>query len=321
MTSFGYFLSTEEYGPAELVKQAIMAEDAGFDGLWISDHFHPWNEEQGQSPFVWSVIGAISTATSLPITTAVTCPTIRIHPAVLAQAAATSAVLTDGRFCFGVGTGENLNEHILGDRWPPTEVRLDMLTEAVEVIRKLWTGEVVNHHGPHYTVENARIYTLPDRPPPIHVSAFGPKAAEVAGRIGDGYMGTAPDPHLIHAFHEAGGSGPCSAGVKMCWGEDERECRTRAHLMWRTSGIPGEASQEFPMPAHFEQAAELVSEDAVASKISCGPDTYRHVDNIRSFEQAGYDHVYMAQVGGADERYFRFAADELLPRLRYGEGT
>lgn len=319
MTLYGYFLSSEEYGPRELVEQAQQAEAAGFEGLWISDHYHPWNEEQGESPFVWSVIGAIANATTLPITTAVTCPIIRIHPAILAQAAATSAVLTGGRFFFGVGTGENLNEHVLGDRWPPAEVRLDMLAEAVEVMRKLWTGEVVNHHGDHYTVENARLYTLPDHAPPILISAFGPRSAEVAGQIGDGYVGTSPDPHLIRVYHDAGGTGSRSAGVKMCWGDDERVCRRRAHQVWRTSGIPGDASQELPMPTHFEQAADLVGEDDIARKISCGPDTYRHVDNIRSFEQAGYDQVYVAQVGGASQSFFRFAADELLPRLHDGQ--
>src|SRR6478672_13942299 len=148
----GYFLSCEEYGPAELVEQAVLAERAGFTGLWISDHYHPWNDEQGQSPFVWSVIGAISQACSLPVTTAVTCPTLRVHPAIVAQAAATTAVLLGGRFVLGVGSGEALNEHVLGQPWPTAEVRLEMLEEAVEVMRKLWTGETVNHRGRHYTV-------------------------------------------------------------------------------------------------------------------------------------------------------------------------
>lgn len=320
MTTYGYFLSSEEYGPRELVAQAKMAEEAGFEALWISDHFHPWNDDQGESSFVWSVLGAISQVTSLPITTAVTCPIIRIHPAIIAQAAATMAVMTEGRFRLGVGTGENLNEHILGDRWPPADVRLSMLEEAVAIMRDLWTGGVVDHHGEHFTVENARLYTCPDEPPPVYVSAFGPAAAALAGRIGDGYVGTFPDAKLIESYRSAGGGGPLSAGVKMCWGEDEERCRRRAHLLWRTSGLPGEISQELPSPAHFEQAATLVDEDMVARTISCGPETYRHVDCVRAFEQAGYDHVYLAQVGGADEAFFRYAADELLPRLRYREG-
>nr|BFE77952.1 hypothetical protein GCM10020093_005530 [Planobispora longispora] len=166
MAKFGYFLSSEEHGPKELVRQAKLAEQAGFEGLWISDHFHPWLDEQGQSPFVWSVIGAIAEATSLPITTAVTCPLVRIHPVIIAQAAATSAVLTDGRFRLGVGTGEALNEHIVDSRWPPAEERLEMLEEAIEIMRELWSGKLVTHRGEHYDVDTARIYTLPDEPPP-----------------------------------------------------------------------------------------------------------------------------------------------------------
>jgi G6PDH family F420-dependent oxidoreductase len=180
MVSVGYFLSCEEFGPSELVRQARKAETAGFDRLWISDHFHPWLDEQGQSPFVWSVIGALSEATSLPITTAVTCPLVRIHPAVIAQAAATAAVQCEGRFTLGVGTGEALNEHVTGAQWPPPRVRLEMLEEAIEVIRKLHTGELISHRGRHYTVDNARIYTLPEHPVPIYVSAFGPDAAKLA---------------------------------------------------------------------------------------------------------------------------------------------
>src|SRR6187200_68488 len=190
----GYFLSCEEYTPAQLVEQAVLAERAGFEALWISDHFHPWNDEQGQSAFVWSVIGAIATATpGMQVTTAVTCPTVRIHPAVIAQAAATSAVMLQGRFNLGVGSGEALNEHILGTHWPEADVRLEMLEEAVEVMRTLWSGGQRSHRGRHYTVENARIYDLPDEPPPVLVSGFGPKAVQLAARIGDGFATTSPD--------------------------------------------------------------------------------------------------------------------------------
>src|SRR3954467_12812498 len=203
----GCFLSCEEFGPRDLVEQAKRAEQAGFHALWISDHYHPWNDEQGHSAFVWSVIGALAEATSLPVTTGVTCPTVRIHPAIVAQAAATSGVLHQGRFQLGVGSGEALNEHILGDRWPEADVRLEMLEEAVEVIRLLWQGGQQSHHGKHYTVENARIYTLPDPPPPIHVAAAGPKAAELAGRIGDGFIGVAPESETIEKFESIAGAG------------------------------------------------------------------------------------------------------------------
>src|SRR3712207_5966881 len=201
MMRIGYFRSGEEYGPLELVEQARMAQAAGIDRLWISDHFHPWNDAQGQSPFVWSVIGALATAVpGVHVTTAVTCPTVRIHPAIVAHAAATSAVLLEGRFSLGVGSGEALNEHVLGDAWPEASVRLEMLEEAVEVMRGLWEGRQFSHYGVHYAVENARLYTLPERAPEVLVSGFGPKAVDLAARIGDGYVSTMPDKALLERY-------------------------------------------------------------------------------------------------------------------------
>jgi G6PDH family F420-dependent oxidoreductase len=312
----GYFLSSEEHGPLELVRQARLAEQAGFHGLWISDHYHPWIDAQGQSPFVWSTIGALAEATDLPVTTAVTCPTVRIHPAVIAQAAATSAVLLEGRFALGVGSGEALNEHILGDRWPSADVRLEMLEEAVEVIRGLWEGGMYEHHGRHYTVENARIYTLPDAPPPILVSGFGPKSIALAGRIGDGYVSTMPDADALARFHAAGGEGkPAQAGTKVCWGADEAECRARAHRLWPNEAVGGELPQVLPTPAHFEQASELVTEDVVAEAVPCGPDIERHVAALKQFQDAGFDELYVQQIGGGDEAFFETFSREVLPRL------
>ena len=233
MTSFGYFLSCEEFTPAELIEQAKLAQEAGFTHLAISDHFHPWTDAQGNSPFVWSMIGALSQVTSLPITTLVTCPTVRVHPAVVAQAAATSSVLTNGRFRLGVGTGEALNEHILGDRWPPFEERADMLEEAVGIMRRLFTGDQVSHRGRHYTVEDARLYTAPAAELPIHVSGFGPKAAELAGRIGDGYVTMTPDTGLIEVFREAsGGRKPVIGGVKVCWDTDRDRAVKTVRRLW-----------------------------------------------------------------------------------------
>src|SRR5947209_12134413 len=197
----GCFLSCEESGPRELVEQAKRAEAAGFHALWISDHYHPWNDEQGHSPFVWSVIGAIAhAAPEMSLTTAVTCPTVRIHPAIIAQAAATSAVLFGGRFRLGVGSGEALNEHILGDRWPGADERLEMLEEAVHLMRTLWEGGVHDHRGRHYRVEHCRVYDLPAQPPPIVISGFGPKATELAARIGDGYCTVGPDAEAVKLF-------------------------------------------------------------------------------------------------------------------------
>src|SRR6201994_2286646 len=189
----GYFLSSEEFSPRDLLDQARRAEQAGFHPPRIFHHHHPRNDEQGHSGFVWSTSGALAQATSLPVTTGVTCPTVRIHPAVIAQAAATSGILHQGRFQFGIGTGEALNEHILGDRWPEADERLEMLEEAVEVIRALWQGGQQSHRGRHYRVENARIYDLPDSVIPILVSGFGPKAIDLAARVGDGFVTVQPD--------------------------------------------------------------------------------------------------------------------------------
>jgi G6PDH family F420-dependent oxidoreductase len=313
----GYFLSSEETDPGELVRQASMAEQAGFQGLWISDHFHPWNDEQGHSPFVWSVIGAIANATSqIKLTTAVTCPTMRMHPALVAHAAATSAVLLEGRFALGLGTGEALNEHVLGDRWPAADERLEMLEEAVQVIRTLWQGGMQSHRGRHYRVENARIYDLPERPPPILISAFGPKATKLAARIGDGLCTVAPVEEAVASFRRDAGAGKLVAGgMKVCWAEDERSARKTAHRLWANDALPGELSQMLPTPRHFEQAAELVDEDMVAESIVCGPDLDRHADAIREYERAGFDELYVQQVGGDHERFFELYASEVLPRF------
>ena len=316
MTKYGYFLSTEEFGPRELVRQAKMAEQAGFDALWISDHYHPWNDEQGQSPFVWSVIGALSEATSLPVTTAVTCPTLRIHPAVLAQAAATAAVQHDGRFVFGVGSGEALNEHVLGDPWPQADVRLAMLEEAVAVIRALHTGDEISHHGEYYTVENARIYTVPERPVPIYVSGFGPKATALAGRIGDGFVCTAPDADLVGAFRDAGGAGkPAQGGFKVCHAASEEDGLATAHRLWPNSGLPGELSQILPTPKHFEQASQLVTKESMAGSLPCGPDPEAYVSTVRSYLDAGFDEVYVNQIGPEQDDFFRFWEKEIRPML------
>ncbi|MFE4861238.1 LLM class F420-dependent oxidoreductase [Streptomyces sp. NPDC056670] len=316
MTEYGYFLSSEEHSPTELVEQARMAEQAGFTSLWISDHYHPWNDQQGQSPFVWSVIGALSQAVSLPVETAVTCPVIRTHPAVIAQAAATSAVQLGGRFRLGVGSGEALNEHILGGPWPEASVRLEMLEEAVLVMRQLFTGDQVSHHGKHYTVENARLYTVPDEPVPIDVSAFGPQAAEVAGRIGDGFITMAPDASAIERFRRSGGgSKPVYAGLKVCWNADEEEAVRTAHRLWANEQLPGELPQILPTPRHFEQASELVTADRVVQNVTCGPDVDAHVAAVKEYADAGFDTVYVNQIGKDQQGFFDFYRTKVLPQL------
>ncbi|MDQ4055390.1 MAG: TIGR03557 family F420-dependent LLM class oxidoreductase [Actinomycetota bacterium] len=293
----GYFLSCEEYTPAQLLVQARAAEQAGFEALWISDHFHPWNDEQGQSPFVWSMIGAISQVCDLPVTTAVTCPTMRTHPVVIAQAAATSAVLLEGRFVLGLGTGEALNESVLGEVWPEHDIRLEMLEEAVELIRRLWSGDTVSSRGRHYQVSNARIYTRPDQPPPIYVSAFGPAAVESAARIADGYIGTAPDPDLVGQFKKASDGKPAQAGCKVAWADSRDEGVDHAHRLWANSGLPGELSQVLPTVKHFEQAMEMVPRESTSESVVAGPDIDEHLAQLREYADAGYDEIYVANMG------------------------
>jgi G6PDH family F420-dependent oxidoreductase len=313
----GYFLSSEEYDAGSLIDQARRAQDAGFEALWISDHYHPWNDEQGQSPFVWSVIGALSQAVDLPVTTAVTCPTLRIHPAVIAQAAATAATLLPAGFNLGVGSGEALNEHIFGDAWPEVDVRLEMLEEAIEVIRKLWTGELVSHRGKHYTVSNARIYSLPEQLPDILVSGFGEKSIELAGRVGDGFMSVQPNADAVSAFRRASGGKRTQAGLKVCWAQDVDTAVRDVHRLWPNELLEGQLSQELALPSWFAQASALVTEDLIRqSPTPKGPDVAAHVQAISSYLDAGFDEVYVGQIGGRFEGFFQAYADEVLPALK-----
>jgi G6PDH family F420-dependent oxidoreductase len=322
VVSFGYTLSSEEHAPGALVANARRAEEVGFDFVSISDHFHPWVSAQGHSPFVWSVIGAIAATTErVRIGVGVTCPTIRIHPAILAHATATTSLLCDGRFFFGVGSGEALNEHVLGHRWPPAEVRLAMLEEAVEVIRELWSGETVDHRGQFYEVENARLFDPPAEPPPIIVSAFGTKAVDLAARIGDGYWGHSPERELLERYADAGGTGPRYAQLNLCWAEDIGVARKTVHEIWPNSGIPGQLSQDLPTWTHFEAAAELVTEDDATKDIPCGPDVEPVVEAVRSYLDAGYDHLYFHQIGPDQDGFLRFWTDRLQPALSDLAGT
>ena len=295
----------------------MLAEEAGFEALWISDHFHPWNDEQGQGPFVWGIIGALSQACRLPVTTAVTAPTVRLHPAIVAQAAATAAVQLDGRFTLGVGTGEALNEHVLGDRWPSEDVRLEMLEEAVAVMRALWQGDFTYHHGRHYTVENARIYTRPDEPPRVFVSAFGDKSFDLAVRIGDGFITTQPDAEQVAAWKaKAGRDKPAQGGYKVCVAPTEDEGVAIAHRLWANAGLPGELSQVLPSPKHFEQASELVTKEITRESTVCGHDVGAHVEAFAPYADAGFDDVYIANMGPHYRDFFTLYGDEVLARLR-----
>lgn len=313
----GFTLSCEEYPPEQLLTQARRAAAAGFEGFSISDHFHPWLDDQGESAFVWSMIGALSQISDLPVTTAVTCPTMRIQPAIVAQAAATCGVLTNGRFILGVGSGEALNESITGQVWPPASVRLEMLEEAIELIRELWTGKTVTHRGKHFTVHRARIYTRPDQPPPIYISAFGPKAMQVAGRLGDGLITTRPDPGSVKRFHElAGADKPVQGGMKACFSRDMDEAVKMAHQKWPTSGLPGEISSQLPTPEHFEQVSQLVTPEMTSKEILCGADARQHLEQIDGYRRAGVDELYVTPVGRHDLEMIDFYASEILPAMK-----
>lgn len=318
MTDVGYALSSEEFGPNELVDNAAIAEEAGFDFVSISDHFHPWLESQGESPFVWSTLGGIARATDdIEVGVGVTCPIIRIHPANVAHAAATAATMMDGRFFFGVGTGELLNEHVTGERWPPHRVRLEMLKEAVHVVRKLWTGEEVNHHGDHFTVENAKLYTLPDDLPPIVVSAFGEKTARAAAEFADGLWSSGPQGELVEQYRGEGGDGLAISQLTACYADSEDEAVSTAHEYWRQSALPGELNQILPTPTHFEQATQTITEDDIREgSLLVDRDPDAHVENLQQFVDAGYEKVYVHQVGEEQEKFLRFYEDEVLPSFR-----
>ncbi len=316
MVQIGYALSSEEHSPNNLIRNAQRAEELGFPFALISDHFHPWIDKQGHSPFVWSVIGGIAAKTErLRLGTGVTCPTIRTHPAIIAQAAATAAAMMPGRFFLGVGTGENLNEHILGDRWPAYEMRREMLREAVKVIRILWEGGTQTYYGDYYTLEDARIYTLPDDLPPIMIAAAGEQSAELADQIGDGLITVSADAELVETFRSDEKDRPCYGQMSVCCAEDEDEARQTAYEWWPTAGMPGQMHQELPSPALFEMAAQNVTEDDVAESVVCGNDPDRHLENIQSYIDAGFDYVYIHQIGPDQEAFFRFYAEEILPKF------
>jgi coenzyme F420-dependent glucose-6-phosphate dehydrogenase len=313
----GYAFASEDHAPAHLVAFAREAEEHGFEFGLISDHFHPWLDAQGQSPFVWTTIGAIlASTTKLRIGTGVTCPLMRVHPAIVAQAAATCAALAPGRFFLGIGTGENLNEHVLGDRWPGAGERVEMLEEAIGVMRELWQGGVVTQRGRHYTVEDARLYTLPAEPIELAVAAGKPRLAELAGRVADALINTSPDAEVVDAFEEGGGAGKPRYGMlHVCVHEDEAEARRLARRLWPNTALAGELSREIKNPVDFESAVEPIGEEAVAAAIPCGRDPALHLARIEEFAEAGFDHVWVHQVGDDQTALFRFYRDEIFPRL------
>ena len=317
MVELGYWLSSEEHAPRALVDLAVQAEQHGFTTAMISDHFHPWTSAQGESPFVWGVLGAIAQATErLEVGTGVTAPILRLHPAIVAQAAATATALMPGRFFLGLGTGERLSEHITGLHWPTAAVRREMLEEAVEIVRALFEGKNVNHRGEHFVVEHAQLFSVPQEPPPILLAASGPRSAALAGRIADGLIGVEPAPEVVDAFEANGGAGkPRFGQIHVCVDDDEARARRTAQRVWPNGALPGSTLTELAQPSAFEDVAGLVSEAQIAERVICGRDVDRHVEAIAAFAAAGFERVYVHQVGPDQDAFFRFARDELLPRL------
>jgi G6PDH family F420-dependent oxidoreductase len=320
VTSFGFSLMCEEHDPRSLVRTAVAAEEAGFDFLTLSDHFHPWLFSQGQSPFAWSVLGAIADRTErVRIVTAVTCPIVRYHPAIVAQAAATVAVMSEGRFGLGVGAGEALNEHVVGEGWPGTDVRHAMLLEAVDIMRALWRGGRQTHHGDYFDVQDAQLFTLPDEPPEVYVAGGGPAELRVAAQVGDGMFATSPEASLVDAYRRAGGDGKRFGQLSACWDTDVEKAIATAHERWRFAmGWPVQA--ELPNPSNFEAASQTVRPEDVTKTVAVGPDPQRHLDAIREWVDAGFDHVCIVQVGPDQEGYLRFWRDELRPQLNANGG-
>lgn len=313
----GYKLLAEAYGPQELVRQARRAEEVGFDFVEISDHFHPWLETQGHSPFTWSVLGAIAARTEhITLATGVTCPTTRYHPAVIAQAAATLALMSDGRFTLGVGSGERLNEHVVGRGFPAVARRQEMLREALEIIRLLWAGGYRSYTGAHLRLEDARVFDLPDSPPPIAVAAGGAQAAALAAEFGDALFATEADPTLVENYRAAGGTGPCYAEVPVSWAPDPQTA-TQAALRTSRWALTGwKVMSELPNPVNFEAATATVRAEDIAANFACGPEAAGVVAATRPFLDAGFDRIALMNAGPDPDGFLDFFGAELGERLR-----
>lgn len=313
----GYALTGEEHAAADLLKHAAAAEQTGFSFTFLSDTFHPWTSTQGNSPFAWSVLGALSQSTkAITIGTAATCPIFRYHPTIVAQAAASVASLMEGRFLLGLTTGESINEHTFGEAWPPLEVRQEMLVEAIEVIRLMWSGELQSYWGEYFVVDKARIYSLPQTLPPILVSATEFGSAALAGELADGLIGSAPDKELVATFNETGGKGkPKYAKVTVCYASSVSEAQETARAHWPNAAIDAHLLPELRLPQYVESISSMVSSDLIAETVVCGPDPKRYIAKIKEYAAAGYDHVYIHQIGPQQGPFFRFFEKEILPHF------
>ncbi|MGF1626094.1 MAG: TIGR03557 family F420-dependent LLM class oxidoreductase [Alphaproteobacteria bacterium] len=318
MIKLGYKLMSEEHGPQALVRNAVRAEEVGMDFAAISDHFFPWVEEQGHSPLCWPILGSIASMTEkLGLMTAVTAPVMRYHPAIVAQAAATVGLLSDDRFTLGLGSGERLNEHVVGLGWPGIVERRERLSEAIDIIQGLLAGKMSNYRGKHFMLDNARLYDRPEKKVPVALAAGGPKAAKLAATKTDGFISTEADTKLTGAYRDAGGTGPLYAEVAMCWDDNEERAKQTAHKFFRWAFLGGWAvNAELPDTKGFGGASQHVTPETVATKMVCGADVSRHVAAVKTFVDAGYDHIILLQVGPDQESFFKAFEQELAPALR-----
>ena len=318
MVEIGYTMMCEQRSPKDLVDDLVRAEQAGFDFSVISDHFHPWLEEQGHSGYAWSILGAAAQATEhIPLMSYVTCPIIRYHPAIVAQKAATMALLSDGRFSLGLGSGENLSEHVVGRGWPAVDIRHEMFVEAIEIIRTLFDGGYVTYRGEHFEVEDAKLFDRPEEPPPIGVAVSGRSSCEIAGVQGDFVIAVEPKSELIEMFHEAGGEGKLGVGqIPVCWGPDEAECRALAREQLRWAAAGWKVMAELPNPVNFDAYSQFVREEDIAQMVPCGPEVEGIVEGVKQFVDAGFERIALVQVGDRQEEFCEFYESELAKALR-----
>lgn len=313
----GYKLIAEAYSPAEIVRQGVEAEAAGFDFVEISDHYHPWLYATPHSGFVWSMLAALAARTErIGLATGVTCPTMRYHPAIIAQAAATTALLSEGRFTLGVGSGERLNEHVVGDAWPAISVRQAMLQEAIEIIRLLWSGGYHSYDGRYLRLDDARVFDLPDAPPEMAVAAGGARSARLAAELGDALFATEPKPELTEAYAAAGGSGRRYAEVPLSWAPDVETAAQSAYETFRFGVTGWKIQAELPNPINFEAATAYVTPRHMSETFGCGPDVARHLEVAQGFIDAGFDQLALINAGPSPDGFFDFFTNELGPKLR-----
>ncbi|MDP9867568.1 MULTISPECIES: TIGR03557 family F420-dependent LLM class oxidoreductase [Streptosporangium] len=319
MAEIGYTMMCEQTPARQLVDDVATAERIGFDYAAISDHYFPWLEEMGHSPYAWSVLGAAAHATErLPLMTYVTCPIMRYHPAVVAQKAATMGALTQGRFTLGLGAGENLNEHVIGHGWPPVNTRHEMFREAIEIIKELFEGGYTTYRGEFFDVDSAKLFDLPERPVPLAIAASGDRSTEIAAEYGDGLVATDPDGGLVERFAAAGGQGrPVYGQLPISYDPDPKAALERAHRLWRWAAAGWKVMAELPAPVNFAAYAETVRPEDVAETVPCGSDVEAVVEAVRRYTDAGFTHVALVQIGHEHQQeFFDWSEKELLPALR-----